>query len=308
MRRHLGDACPQFDRDLDRIVIAWFSRLSPPSVLYHYTDWNGFSGIVTSQRFWFTDHRCTNDSGELTTADALVKEVASGYMAICPTQWHPPLARLVNEYDATKVSQIAPTYIASFTEGRDNPHQWKRYGRNGTGVCIGIRTLNEQLDNEFEHKIGLALSKVTYSQDDLRRDLQTGFRQVLEAYGQFVLQQPDTVRRANQITWNALSRLAARAGIVAKTKDWEPEQEWRQTALCSMHERVPTQTRKSEGKRIDYLSLRLRNAGKRLAFAEVMLGSQCPQTLEDAKVILSSAGYDEGDMPIVSRSTTESDP
>jgi len=42
---------PRFEEDLDRVASRWNRDASPP-VLYHYTRWAGFEGIVSSQRFW----------------------------------------------------------------------------------------------------------------------------------------------------------------------------------------------------------------------------------------------------------------
>jgi hypothetical protein len=63
------------DKMYDSVVSDGYNKSAPPTV-FHYTSWNGASGILHSQRFWATAHQCTNDRAELKSADAVILEVA----------------------------------------------------------------------------------------------------------------------------------------------------------------------------------------------------------------------------------------
>jgi len=41
---------------------------------FHYTDYNGFAGIVTKKDLWLTDARCSNDGQEIEHGRKLVQE------------------------------------------------------------------------------------------------------------------------------------------------------------------------------------------------------------------------------------------
>jgi len=71
------------DRMFETVVDNSF-KVAVPSVLYHYTGWQGAEGILKSQAFWETAHDCTNDEAELRSADATVMEVASDLRSVSP--------------------------------------------------------------------------------------------------------------------------------------------------------------------------------------------------------------------------------
>lgn len=39
------------ERLLDDVVADAF-KITPPDIVYHYTDWNGATGILRNQEFW----------------------------------------------------------------------------------------------------------------------------------------------------------------------------------------------------------------------------------------------------------------
>src|SRR5438876_2951846 len=110
-----------------------------PPCLYHYTSWEAAEQIIRSQRFWATAHDCTNDREELEYADATIIAAAAS-AEIRTSGLSRRLIRLFRKsYSSTRISASRRTYLVCFSRHRDDPDQWKEYGQNGAGVCLGFR-------------------------------------------------------------------------------------------------------------------------------------------------------------------------
>ena len=138
---------------------------SPP-VLFHYTTWGGAQGILTSQRFWATAHDCTNDEAELISADDVIIEVAR-YLLKNATGAAAEVLRKFEGYATLQVTRLISVCLTCFSVARDDEAQWRKYGDNGRGVCLGIRVLNEPGPEDSSS----ALVKVDYSESSWRSDL-----------------------------------------------------------------------------------------------------------------------------------------
>jgi hypothetical protein len=80
---------------------------------------------------------------------------------------------------------------------------------------------------------------------------------------------------------SAINRLAAFASEMAKQPKWASEQEVRHVTLIPQGANIQLQERQSGGRTIRYLPVQVRENGKRIAFAEIILGSN--QNLVDAR-------------------------
>ncbi|MFN3007031.1 DUF2971 domain-containing protein [Mycolicibacterium wolinskyi] len=111
------------------------------AIVYHYTDAQGFKGVVEKAAVWATDFRYLNDSRELIyTWDAFVErldqlvaqpgEHSEAYRAQVEA------LRLMNARDLMHFDDAM--FVACFSEHSDALSQWTRYGSNGHGLALGF--------------------------------------------------------------------------------------------------------------------------------------------------------------------------
>jgi hypothetical protein len=112
------------DRMFDRTVNSVFAK-GVPKALYHYTNWAGAEGIISTQEFWATAHDCTNDEAELVSANDIIVEVVKSLRANATRFTLQVLNEFLRNYDRSQVSQVIPSRIA-FAEILIGPNQ----GRN----------------------------------------------------------------------------------------------------------------------------------------------------------------------------------
>lgn len=119
-------------------------------IVYHYTDAQGFKGVVEKAAVWATDFRYLNDSRELIyTWSAFVERLEQ--LAVQPSEYSEAYRaqlealRLMNARDLMQFDDAV--FVACFSELPDALSQWTRYGKHGHGLALGfdsekIRTLN----------------------------------------------------------------------------------------------------------------------------------------------------------------------
>lgn len=114
-----------------------------PEILWHYTDLEGFRGIVNSKHIYATNVRYLNDKEEFDHALVLAKQLL--FEMLPPEDADPPLVRqLVSGTFEEIFSQgpLCPTnlslFTASFTLHGDQLSQWRGYSRGSAGVSLGF--------------------------------------------------------------------------------------------------------------------------------------------------------------------------
>jgi len=101
------------------------------------------------------------------------------------------------------------------------------------------------------------------------------------------------------VNWDlsAIYRIAAFASITAKGTEWASEHEFRHVALVPRNSGIQLEERKSVGKNIRYLPVLVRAGGRRIALAEIIIGSN--QSAEEIrgrlKLLLAGKGCKIGD-------------
>jgi hypothetical protein len=101
-------------------------------ILWHYTDADGFHGIVTSHKLYLSDARFLNDRTErsygtgvgLTVLERMQKSTASAALTAVQNELRKP--------HATNL------FICSFSERSESMSQWDRYADRGFGYCLGF--------------------------------------------------------------------------------------------------------------------------------------------------------------------------
>lgn len=176
------------------------------------------------------------------------------------------------------------TCLVCFSAERDDANQWKKYGDDGRGLCLGIQVLNETPPTDSR----CGLVKIEYSEGSWRETVTRAFKEICSV-----------LSRARFLTHNivlgskALYRIATHASISAKHPEWAAEREYRLVKLVFDDELLKLRERESAGKTLRYLPVPVRVEGKRIALAEVIIGPN--QNAEDARerlaALLAGNGY-----------------
>jgi hypothetical protein len=112
-----------------------------PRRLWHYTNFDGFAGMVSSGRAWATEVRFQRDKEEFIHA----KEIAESVIRDLPEDGDNARVKtaardLIDKWFETGVLSPArfEVYAASFTVLDDTPSQWLGYGDSGKGFSLGF--------------------------------------------------------------------------------------------------------------------------------------------------------------------------
>lgn len=259
-------------------------------VLYHYTSTYAALKILESQKFWATAHDCTNDKGELVSASAAVFEVAQAWRENVSGLAARALDIFLRDYDREAIAKIRTAYLACSSIARDDENQWRRYGANGKGVCLGVRVINEP--GPKNAKVFSRLLEVVYSEEAMR----TWFSDALGRTCLALAKYPSTGHNIRCVL-ASINGLAAFASLTTKTPEWSSEREVRHVTMDRLESGVSPEIRKSaDGKEIRYLPVSLRSGGKLIALDEIIIGAN--QDFEEVRrqfeVVLASKGYFEG--------------
>lgn len=106
----------------------------PPNEIYHYTDFNGASGILESKSLWLTKLSYLNDKTELKLAIDLFRREVTNYL--------PKVENKEKREFIDKVSHQLQSFsntnvcVASFCENGDLLSQWRSYGNDGSGISL----------------------------------------------------------------------------------------------------------------------------------------------------------------------------
>ena len=87
---------------------------------YHYTSFQALGEILKSGRIRFSSPAGLNDITEINSRNTSLKE------------------QLDDELDAARLNYITRRFIFCLTDHYDSLTQWRLYGADGTGVCLGL--------------------------------------------------------------------------------------------------------------------------------------------------------------------------
>lgn len=162
----MQDALDQFCSESGQIIESWAETLLEPlPIIYHYTDDAGLKGILESGKVWLTDIFNLNDPSELRhgfsrAVSILKSKVANG---------SPESKRFAEALEAFfqqgKIQEIGHHFVCSFSSCGDDLGQWRAYGDNGRGYCIGFDA--EALENGFTKSPNTEAFLITYGDSDL---------------------------------------------------------------------------------------------------------------------------------------------
>ena len=134
-------------------------EIEPDGLLWHYTDTQGFKGIVRNRTIRLSHPSFLNDPSELEHANLVYKEMlntfadSKGNLAQEFVRGYQGYEK--NEEFSGKRDSNIP-FVASFCEGQDQLDPWRQYGDDGRGFSLGFRV------KELKDILARQVSKSTY--------------------------------------------------------------------------------------------------------------------------------------------------
>src|ERR1022692_1175115 len=116
---------------LDRLLYIDELPSGPPPLIYHYTDFNGFRGIIESHSVWATYCRSLNDSTELQYGEHIVRKLLLDSIDDLVVQ---------NQVAKTldKLSDDLIPFVTCFCTKPNLLSMWREYAYRGGGYCLGF--------------------------------------------------------------------------------------------------------------------------------------------------------------------------
>lgn len=135
-------------------------------MLYHYTDFGAFDGILRNAEIRLNNLLNMNDAAEMRL---FMNGICNSVIQRLTQDGQDEKAHQAEQFFQNELAQEFhySAYAACFSKYRDDAAQWDRYGKLGTGVCIAFR---EELLQEM---VGgpISLQKVYYQEDVCDHDL-----------------------------------------------------------------------------------------------------------------------------------------
>jgi hypothetical protein len=123
----------KLDKALKKRHAKFKDGLTRVDKIYHYTDFEGLRGIITSQKLWFTDYRYLNDPTELKFCKNIILNVGEMVNHNLSRDQYKILTshfdELLSKYNV---------YISCFSTEANKLSLWRYYANNGTGFAIGF--------------------------------------------------------------------------------------------------------------------------------------------------------------------------
>ena len=131
-------------------------------MLYHYTDFAAFDGIIRCAELRLNNILNMNDTSEMRF---FMNGICRAVMEKLSADGEEEKGRLIEAFFRKELQEEFrySAYAACFSEYRDDASQWERYGHLGQGVCIAFH------ESLLQKMTGGAISLQTvYYQEDMR--------------------------------------------------------------------------------------------------------------------------------------------
>jgi hypothetical protein len=214
--------------------------LRPASPLFHYTGEHELESILRSGRMWFTDYRHLNDDQEVAHGLELALQVIAEIKA---QTLNPKLGLFLDLLaDLFRQSSFDATlafFVGSMSEDPDSPYQWKRYGRNGRGVAIGIAPHILAPDDDLSPLANenACLGRVVYKPDAAASYHREGILNALAAFEKALTLCPSASGReafalAKELAIDLIATTLIWNCVTCKAPSWQIEKEVRLVTLA----------------------------------------------------------------------------
>jgi hypothetical protein len=129
-----ADLLRNFRKEAFRKLDSFIAATIPEKTLYHYTDYAGLQGILSSECLWMTAYQFLSDKSEIKHGlkelnDVIVKYISSFNLK---KAWLP----LIFPNDPLNYYEI---YVCSLCDEKDSSHLWEKYAKEGTGFALGFK-------------------------------------------------------------------------------------------------------------------------------------------------------------------------
>jgi hypothetical protein len=204
--KSLLDAEP-LDLAILELLVKVSENDAPPSMLYHYTDFDGLKGIVESHSLRATYTRTLNDSTEQQHGESLVCRVLQNMVR-----------DNVREKIATGMKQrFNRSFVTCFCADPNLLSMWRAYALRGGGYCLGfdsseLRTLVHEQSSKTVRQRYNWLFEIVYGEPG------SSFRQSLQELAGYIEQDP-----ARSLGFTIARILASKI----KHEAFSEEHEWR---------------------------------------------------------------------------------
>lgn len=137
-----------------------FMNFQIPETLFHYTDINGFMGILDNSEFWLSDLKFLNDTEEWVNGCDIFDNLIDNYRELITVPVYRKFFDCLREkLDYQKGNNNI--FVMSFCEDGDLLSQWRGYGNNG-GISIGFSTKRNQILTCNNVQVTLLHDKILY--------------------------------------------------------------------------------------------------------------------------------------------------
>lgn len=171
-KERLTELCSERIETLDGIM---FEKImpEPPSILYHYTNFNGMDGIIKSKSFWLTYYKYLNDSSEIVYACDLIKKMLQEKLK---ENSEGVIGRVLSHLINSSPYVTGGAYIACLCDDSDSLNQWRDYA-DGNGYALGFRV------SDIIHELpeGAVFRKVIYDLDTQRELIEGVLNSIVDA-------------------------------------------------------------------------------------------------------------------------------
>ena len=258
-------------------------------LLYHYTGLEAAESIISSQRFHATAHDCTNDEAELTSADATILEALAAAETRATGLTAQILRAFAESYTSSRISASPRTYLVCFSETRDDPHQWCRYGGRSAGVCLGLRLF--EIPEPTVPELATQFMPVQYDPAEWRSKIDKYLDDVID-----MLAKPRLVNdldRTKEIVFEVLGISTAAWALTSKEPAWAPEHETRMICLVRKNMIVQHESMvRSDGSVKRFISIPVTSL-PRLPIGEIIIGPTADFASSQQRIVqaMNRAGY-----------------
>ena len=170
------------------------------NMLYHYTDFPAFDGIIRSAVLRLNNILNMNDAAEMRLfMNGICNATLDRLESDCDTE---KLHMLSNFFQNELEKEFHySAYAACFSKYRDDAAQWERYGRSGQGVCIAF------YEDRLQELVGGAISllEVYYQSDMQEHQLVNAFCDCMNQSDDFM----EAIPRLQELMLEAWVRSAA---------------------------------------------------------------------------------------------------
>lgn len=236
----------------------------PTVPLYHYTQQNGFLGIIQGAEIWATHTQYLNDLREYLHAVDMVRDQIRAIQAF----GDPSLRQILQEMEAGLDGiESMNVCVCSFSEERDSLSQWRAYGASSSGFAIGF---SGSFIGEVADRENWFFAPCIY---DPRKQSELISALVQEVIEQNVAREKSSAKEENPLPPGGnLNAYLHRYAPILKDHSFREEKEWRLISRPLMCSSKAFEFRAGNSMLIPYYKLKLGADPAALKIKEVVVG------------------------------------